>query len=509
MKKRLTTLVFVAIVLVVSSVLFALYAPATESAPAPQYGGVLRIIRYTGPASPIGWPPEITSATDPAIAMCALESLLSMNRDLSAEPMLATGWKTAPDRRSITFTLRKGIKFHDGTDWNAEAAKFNLEALKAEKRGGTELWTSIRVIDDYTIQVNLSSWENTILEDIGTQLMVSPTAFKTMGIEKVRWNPIGTGAFQFVSHERDVSTKFRRFDGYWQKGKPYLDGIEWKYVTDPMTQEAMMLAGEGDALWSPNLKVGADLRAREFESIHIPDSCWVLMPDTANPNSLFADKRVREAIEYAINKEALLKTLGYGFWQPAYQVAASFLKGYIPDLNARRYNPDKAKALLKDAGYPNGFKTKIFVFPGGPKELLTGIQGYLAEVGIKVDVEFPLMPKFMEYRRKEGWRDAMVGAPWAIYPNLGRTLSIYALSEYVSLRKPAGLKELIKEGLTTAEIEPEKIQKIVRMMFDDAMTVPVWYGGAPRSLRKGVHDTGFLSFSAKDSWSPENTWLSK
>jgi peptide/nickel transport system substrate-binding protein len=503
MKKRITILVFVA-------VLFAVCAPEAESAPT--YSGTLRLIRYVSPGTPIGCPWEVGS-TDRAVSVPALESLLRMGSDLSTEPMLATAWKIAPDKSSITFTLRKGVKFHDGTDWNAEAAKFNLEAFKAAKKAGTELWTSIKAIDDYTVQVNLSRWENTTLEDIGTALMISPTAFKTMGIDGIRWRPVGTGAFTFVSHERDVSTKFKKFDGYWQKGKPYLGGLDMIVITDPVTQSAAMEAGQGDALWSPNIKVGDDLKAMGFESIYRHDGPWQLLPDSANRGSPFADKRVREAVEYSIDREAIMKAFGYGFWQPAYQVACPYnVAGYIPDLKGRKYDPDKARALLKDAGYPTGFKTKLIPYPGTSREIMAALQNYLGAVGIAADLEFPDMAKLTEYRRK-GWNNACMAVPWTGYANLGRTLSTYVLSssaDYVSFMWPAGLDELIKEALGMVEIDRQKFEKVVRMMFDEAATIPCWYIGSPRSLRKGiVHDTGFLAYSAKDDWAPENAWLSK
>jgi len=507
MKKRITFLIFVAIASVISLVLFEAGAALAQ-----QRGGTFRLIRYVSPGTPIGCPWEVGN-TDRAVSGAALESLLRARVDLSFEPMLATSWKIAPDKSSITFTLRKGVKFHDGTDWNAEAAKFNLEAFKAAKKAGTHLWTSIKVIDDYTVQVNLSGWENTILEDVGTVLMISPTAFKTKGIDGIRWHPIGTGAFKFVSHTRDVATKFERFDSYWQKGKPYLDRLDMNVITDPVTQEAAMEAGEGDAVWSPNIKVGADLKAMGFDSTYRHDGPWQLVPDSANPNSPFADKRVREAMEYAIDREAIMKAFGFGFWQPAYQFACPYnVAGYIPNFKGRQYDRDKAIALLRDAGYSTGFKTKLIPYPGTSREIMAALQSQLGAVGIVADIEFPDMAKITEYRRK-GWSNACMAVPYTGYANLGRTLSTYILSnssDYVSLMRPAGIDELIKEAIVTVEIDPQKLEKVVRMMFDNAVIIPCWYIGSPRSMRKGiVHDTGFLAFSSKDDWAPENVWLSK
>lgn len=501
--------IFTLVLLGVSSFLLWVFPSNAESAP--KSGGTFKLIRYTGAGRSIGWPPSI-GRTDRTDAACALESLIRLYLDLHLEPLLATSWKIAPDRGSVTFNLRKGVKFHDGTDWNAEAAKFNLELCKEAKMPGSNRWTAIKAVNDYTLQVDLSEWQNTVLEDIGTVLMVSPTAYKTMGKDKLNWHPIGTGPFKFVSLDRDVSTIYERFDDYWQKGKPYVDRMELLVITDPVTQAASMEAGEGDALYSPNLKVGADLKAKGFESIYRHDGSFNLMPDSANPDSPYADKRVREALEYAIDRPAIMKALGEGFWEPAFQFPCSYNKGFIPNFKGREFDQAKAKSLLKDAGYANGFKTMIMVFPGTSREIMGAVQGYLAQVGIQAELDFPDMGKYMQTRRG-GWKNGLMAAPWSIYANLGRTLTTYAATssgDYVKMKRPEGIDKLIDEIISTVEIDQKKIEQVVRLWFDDATAIPLWYIGAPRSLRPGmVHDTGFLDFASNYDWAPERVWLGK
>ena len=129
----------------------------------------------------------------------------------------------------ITLTLRRGVKFHDGTDFNAEAAKWNLDQAISTKQFGSVLIDSVDVVDPYTIRINLKQRDNTLLGMLGFSyigMMISPTAFKTKGEDWVIANPVGTGPFRFASWQKDVKIAFRKFEGYWQKGKPYLDGIE-------------------------------------------------------------------------------------------------------------------------------------------------------------------------------------------------------------------------------------------------------------------------------------------
>ena len=111
------------------------------------------------------------------------------------------GWQRigkSPYKKSITFNLKKGIKFHDGTDFNAEAVKFNLEGVKTAGRPGTKDWSSIDVVDDYTLRVTLAQYSNIALTRFsgGGGAMISPTAFKTKGKDWANWNPVGTGPFQ-------------------------------------------------------------------------------------------------------------------------------------------------------------------------------------------------------------------------------------------------------------------------------------------------------------------------
>ena len=122
MKKRISFCTYGFVLFLISSFLFLGFP--SEAVSAPKSGGTFKLIRYTGAGRSIGFSPGI-GRTDRTDAQCALESLLRFHLDLRMEPMLATSWKIAPDRKSVTFNLRKGVKFHDNTDWNADAAKFN------------------------------------------------------------------------------------------------------------------------------------------------------------------------------------------------------------------------------------------------------------------------------------------------------------------------------------------------------------------------------------------------
>ena len=194
----------------------------------PQYGGTLEM-KIQEP-SDLGYPAAMTGTSDVQYASVCLESLMRYDEKLNLVPLLATDWKSDANAKTITLTLRKGVKFQDGSDFNATVCKWNFNEFNAGTRTDLKNIKSIDIIDDYTLKLNLSSFDNTLLSSLAIDpgTMISEKAFEANGGKD--WaikNPVGTGPFQFVSWTKDVSVKWKRYDDYWG-GKPYLDGIEMR-----------------------------------------------------------------------------------------------------------------------------------------------------------------------------------------------------------------------------------------------------------------------------------------
>jgi peptide/nickel transport system substrate-binding protein len=146
------------------------------------------------------------------------------------------------------------VKFHDGTDFNADAVKFNIDKVRTSKEvvAFREV-QSVDVVDNYTVRFNLSQYNPKIWPDLAISMggqggIVSPTAINTKGEDYCMLNPVGTGPFVISEVKPDAYVKYKKFDGYWQKGKPYLDGIELHFINDVVTAEAAFQAGEMQAL---------------------------------------------------------------------------------------------------------------------------------------------------------------------------------------------------------------------------------------------------------------------
>jgi peptide/nickel transport system substrate-binding protein len=489
--------------------------PSAPATPTPQYGGTLRIIEPTTPKA-LGYPPEITSSAWFDVSP-ALEALLPWPQQGSTykpavSNLLATDWKFSTDNKSLTVTLRKGVKFHDGTDFNAQAVKWNLEKTKPAKAELATI-TSIDVIDDYTVRLNLSQYDNVILKTLAgsAALMVSPTAVEKNGVDWARWNPVGTGPFKFVSFSKDQSLKFEKFTGYWDKTKPYLDGVEVLYIADPVVSRMAFEKGNADiALLSVPLDA-KELAPKGFNISSYPLAVQCLGGDSANSDSPFADKKVREAVEYAINKDLMVKTFGFGYWDVATEICTPGWGGYSPSIQGRRYDPSKAKQLLTEAGYPNGFNTKILISTVMDRFSYQAVAEYLKAVGINTELEISDPAKWTGYQYGSSWKNALMTVGVAPHDPFANGLKrSFTTSQYVSIVKPVGWDALLNQALSALDeaTATSLSQKLTQLAYDEAMLAPVWLGNNFGVKVKTIHDDRIREL-AQFCWTPADAWFSK
>lgn len=493
--------------LLVAPLLFLGVASAQEKA-TPQYGGVLRLVE-TPPGSPFGVPWEVIGVSI-CSAIPALEPLLWMDRSGNVYPKLAEKWKVSPDKKSITLTLRKGVKFHDGTDFNADAVKFCLQ--KQLDSGLVTTFNSVEVVDDYTVKIGMKEYDNRVFVTLAgtSSTIISPTAISKNGLEWARWHPVGTGPFEFVSYERSVGVKYKKFKDYWDKGKPYLDGIEIKFIADPQTMKAALLAGEIDIFGENGGELVAEMKKMGMKTFSAANGIVMLWPDSMNADSPLSNRTVREAISYAINREALVKARGFGTWTPAYQVAQPEHAAYIKDYKGTPYNPQKAKELLAKAGYPNGFKTKLIPMPAVvDRDAMVAVQRMLSEVGIEVELEFPEMSRYREYQVK-GWR-GMLAQPWGFFANFNSTIGFYFLGaeRFASTKRPEGWEKAFDESRSSLTIDPKLSQKLQKVVLDDITVIPLYMHTRDYVARPNVHGTNHMKWVTWPWWTPAEAYLTK
>jgi ABC-type transport system substrate-binding protein len=514
MKKLLPILLMVILTM---TLIFVGFPQQIQAATAPKHGGILRMINNQGPGN-FGYPPSMDGNSQQMVSSHCFESFLETDTTGQFIPEgLVTAYKLSSDGKSYIFTLRKGVKFHDGTDYDAEAAKWNMDKNMEAHIYGTTYWQSTEVIDDHTIRLNLKQPDYTVIFSLGSSACypISPTAYKKNGEQWVQFHPVGTGPFKLKSFDRDVSLAFEKFDDYWHKGLPYLDGIVFKFVKDQMVSGAALQNGETDVFWRVEGNQAFDLKAKGFTVVS-PLNQWGiwLTPDSKNPESILAKKKVREALEYATNREAIAKAVGYGFMIGVNQIAdPSYPAGYIPDLKGREYNPAKAKQLLAEAGYPNGFKTRIIAQTEMVnKDAFVALQSQWKEVGVDVALDFVTRAKFVEDRTK-GWRDGFILVQTGINQVWTNTLDrIFSVDgkTYTSTQRPPGWSELLANANLALDYKTyqERTRKCVRLLFDEVTAIPLWGESKPFVIAPYVKDADFLA-KTLGWWAASEAWLDK
>jgi peptide/nickel transport system substrate-binding protein len=493
-------------------------ATSTPQAGEKRYGGTLVIVCDES-IDALGYPAE---ASPKAFlyyknALPVMETLVNADNMENIIPGLAKSWDISPDGTTITLHLQENVKFHDGTDFNAEAVKYNLDAWDRTYAPWLNNVTSMDVIDAHTLKLTLQKFDSHLLLRFASGSIgqiASPTAMKipTTPENMAKDHMVGTGPFKFVSWKRQDYVKFVKNPDYWQPGKPYVDAIEFRFVADYMTRQMSFRAGEADytgALYP----VDANILASEGYRIEPSELTfvWYFVPDSANANSPFYDVRVRNAVEYAIDKKTIAQGIGEGYMDPAYQFAQPnapyFTQGNVP----RAYDPQKAKDLLAEAGYPGGFSTKIITDIRVKMDLVTAVRTYLKDVGIDCELDVADVPRSMSVNYG-GWENAIY---WQGYPSgatqLGLTMTFGSIGPLVSMLRPEGWQAewdaMVAEPNDAKRLEMWKEKN--KQTIDLNIVIPLIYDHRLYAAQPRLHDIGWAYGQNALWWDPANVWLDK
>jgi peptide/nickel transport system substrate-binding protein len=473
----------------------------------PKYGGTFTLILNASPGGNIGYPPEFMGG-DSTTPQMIYEGLMRGLSDGSNEPMLATSWELAADHLSCVYHLRQGVKFHDGTDFNAAAVKLEYDVLIAKKL--QVYWSNVEAVDDYTIKITFKEYRNGIEFSPAGQWIPSPTAVAKDGsLDYIRKNPCGTGPFIFVSFQQDESFVAKKNPNYWVKGKPYIDEFKILYIPDDMTIKAAMQKGTADAYPCELGKMAADFIDLDFKVLTQHQAVFTIFFDSKNPDSPFANIKVREAIEYAINKDNINKNLGYGLFVTPKNIIPIDNVASDDTIVGRSYDPAKAKALLAEAGFPNGFITQITPHVNADKDINLAIQQDLAAVGIDCKINYVPDTQYLQMRTTT-W-DGMMLEPFAGFANFGTSLSMY-LSQttiyFPYMDKPDAMQQFLNDiAHSTTYPNIELIRGMVRYINDNALVIPVYDGGKGYALSSRTRGNAFLTLSFPPYFVAEEIWL--
>ena len=388
-----TGMILGALVLVVAVALAPTLAPRAD-AQTPVRSGTLRV----------GWIPD-AKTLDPHFSVQFAErhvlymifnTLVGLDSSFKVIPELARSWQVTPDGKRVTFQLQRGVKFHDGTDFNAEVVKWNIErildpATKSPQRSQLEpAVAAVSVVDPYTVVFELKKPFAPLLAALAERpgFIVSPTAVKKWGANFGQ-HPVGTGPFRFVEFVQDSRVTLERFDGYWEKGKPYFDKVVLQVVPEPTVRSTMVRTGEVDIATDvevkdlPSLQADPTVRVSEMK----PPARWTVLSWHIDEPP-FNNKALRQAIALGIDREEIRQVFLQGYGEVARGPVTPGLWWYNPNLKSYGYDPELAKKKLAEAGYPNGFRYK-FVVENTPQWIRQAelLQGQLQKINVTLELE--------------------------------------------------------------------------------------------------------------------------
>jgi peptide/nickel transport system substrate-binding protein len=344
------------------------------------------------------------------------------------KPALATSWTTSTDGKEITFKLRRGVKFHDGTDFNADAVVFSFarqydQSHPFHQFGEWVYWgymfsdvDRVEKIDDYTVKLIMKAPNSSIMTSLAmfTVAIVSPANAEKYGEDMFR-HPAGTGPFKFIEWVKDDHITLAKNEDYW-RDPPELDQLIFKVIPDTSARLLALEVGEIQGMEYPDpndfdrIKDNPDLVLMSEPGMNVGymamNTGYGYIDDNGNGirdpgegpdknpgyHEALTKNKVRQAVNYAIDKKSIVDNLYLGTASVAKNGMPPFMLGYNDAIEDYAYNPAKAKQLLAEAGYPNGFEVQLHVMPVSrpymfdPPKIGEAIQSYLGAVGIDVSI---------------------------------------------------------------------------------------------------------------------------
>jgi peptide/nickel transport system substrate-binding protein len=328
-------------------------------------------------------------AIDSVLYSNVFEGLTRFMGDGSVVPGLAESWEISDDGLTYTFKLRSGVTFHDGTTMDAEDVKFSLDRILAEDSANAQkaLYASIsnvEVMDAGTVKVTLSAPNGNMLFNLawGDAVIVAPES-----IENIKQMPIGTGAFKFVNWVQGDRIEIARNADYW--GTPaVLEKATFKFISDPTAAFAAVMAEDVDVFSGfPAPENLPQFEADPRFQVLVGSTEGETILSTNNKRPPFDNVKVRKALAHAINRQAIIDGAMFGYGTPIGTHFAPHNPDYVDMTGQSNYDPEKAKALLAEAGFADGFETTLVLPP--PSYARRGgeiIAAQLAEVGIKAEI---------------------------------------------------------------------------------------------------------------------------
>jgi peptide/nickel transport system substrate-binding protein len=484
--------------------------PAVAAAGQPRTGGTLRVAH---PGTPRQLDPaKQVSGDEYMVTLAVYDTLVWFNNDLSLQPQLAQSWDTSQDLKTWTFHLRQGVKFHHGKALDANDVVASLKRVLDPATGSTlrsslEMIDTIEAPDANTVRMTLKFPYAEFLAPLSSR---EASILPADRLDQISQQPSGTGPFVFKEIVQGDHVLLTKNPSYWRPGLPYLDQLLLKEIPEAATRVTALQNGEIDVMWQVPFELMDQLKSNSDVVVdEITTESWdPVVMDIRKPP--FDNPKVRQAIRYALNKDELIKVslFGHGVKVP---LPLSPKNPVYPD-NVPDIEQDlaKAKQLLADAGYANGFETPMYIGVGRPQREreAVAVAEMLKPLNITSNIQrMPIDKFFADIEGKgefytDGWFGDQ-GTDMHLYPLFHSTGS-WNTAVFHWVNKDAD--DVLDKARQTNDVAQRKTLygQLTRILQDDGPVAITWVANTANAVRKNVQN--FHTWPDLRIWAGE-TWL--
>ena len=465
---------------------------------------------------PVSLDPQITSAMSSLqVLENVLDTLVVLDPQGKVQPSLATSWDVSSDGLTWTFHLRHDVKFSNGRPMTSKDVVYTYTRMLDPKTGSGQKYLlgstqSVTAPDDYTVQFHLKTPNVALLSHLAANKAVGIIAKESVDNGTIKTQPIGTGPFMITDFEPGNKVVLKKNPYYWKQGLPYLDEVDIRIITDESVRQTSLMTGDID--WAISVPPQSLSQLRNDKNVVVDKTAagayWYIGVNLKQKP--LNDIRVRHAIAYAINRKDITEAMTFGTGDPTQDPipsSSAWAYNYAP----YSYDPAKAKQLLAEAGYPNGFRMQIMPTTQYPESVRGAqvIQQELQAIGIRVTIKTLEWAQWLQEEGKGNY-DTYVCSwnglvdPYDFFYAQHRTGQVFNFTGYSNPK----VDKLLDEGNVTQGFDKRKAiyRQVNKMIVDDA---PYIYLYNPANIN--AYRTYVKGYAARPDQAVDfsHTWLDK
>lgn len=426
------------------------------------------------------------------------EGLVRFTPDGRIEPSLALSWKWV-DETTMQFKLRKGVRFHDGEPFDAESVKFSINRYLDPKIhfpafGFISSLKAVEIIDPYTVNIITCFPDGLLLNRLAAFVVMVPASYADREETDLENRPVGTGAFRFKSWDRTRELRLEANPDYWDRNHPKVDGLVFKFL--PMEEQVdALLRGDIDILTSlPGTRTLA-IQKNPDTTVIKKRTFYTVAGSFNIGRKPLSNKRIRQALNLAVDKDDLIHYDILGNGRPIAGLSMADEFGHSTQVDPYPYNPKKAKQILKEEGYPDGFRLKVFLKANAER---TGqiVAAYLARVGVVLDLTIVTDAEIFKYLEDGNrWDMLIADCPDPMYHSYFISAAfLYSKSPFSISPNPEFDKRL-ETIIRTLDLEKQKLlsEDLDRYIHDEALALFTYQRTRTYGLRRGLEFVPYTS----------------